>query len=72
MNVDVTVINNNLNAGLKKLNKHYKKLKDINEAGSMWHQGKSYFEIAKKLKVSHDEARNYVNIYYKEKTTNEA
>lgn len=57
---------------IRKLNKHYKKLKDINEAGSMWYQGKSYFEIAKKLKVSHDEARNYVSIYYKEKTANEA
>lgn len=52
---------------IRKLNKHYKKLKDINEAGSMWYQGKSYFEIAKKLKISHDEARDYVNIYYKEK-----
>lgn len=57
---------------IRKLNKHYKKLKDINQAGSMWYQGKSYFEIAKKLKVSHDEARNYVSIYYKEKTANEA
>lgn len=67
MNVKVAVINNNLYAGLKKLNKHYKKLKDINQAGSMWYQGKSYFEIAKKLKISHDEARNYVSIYYNSK-----
>jgi RNA polymerase sigma factor (sigma-70 family) len=67
MNVNVAVINNNLHAGLKKLNKHYKKLKDINQAGSMWYQGKSYFEIAKKLKISYDEACNYVSIYYNSK-----
>ena len=57
---------------IRKLNKHYKKLKDINQAGSMWYQGKSYFEIAKKLKISYDEACNYVSIYYNGKTANEA